>query len=185
MSEEDLYLGRAPLSMAAEGIIALFIGALILAWPGMTLVTLTWIVGLFALLAGICALIALIGARKAQRGVLAVTGLSGIILGCIFLAWPMGTTAALLWFLMIWLVLYGIFRIVHAVRQPPEDRSKWIDICIGLISIVVGVLLIALPVLEGLEALALLLGIYAVITGILHISLAWTEWNKRKHMHNE
>ncbi len=185
MSEEELYLGRAPLSMAAEGIIALLIGAFVLAWPGMTLVTLTWIVGLFALLGGICALIALIGARKLQRGVLAVTGLSGIILGCIFLAWPMGTTAVLLWFLMIWLVLYGIFRIVHAVRQPPEDRSKWIDIGIGLISIVVGVLMIALPVLEGLEVLALLLGIYAVITGILLLSLAWTEWNKRKHMHNE
>jgi hypothetical protein len=68
MSEEDRYLGRQPWLMAAEGIIALIIGALILAWPGMTLVTLTWIVGIFVLLAGICALIALIGSHKGQRG---------------------------------------------------------------------------------------------------------------------
>ena len=92
MSEEDRYLGRQPWSMAAEGILALIIGALILAWPGMTLVTLTWIVGIFVLLAGICALIALIGSRKGQRGVLIAGGLIGIILGCIFLAWPIGTT---------------------------------------------------------------------------------------------
>nr|QNO55933.1 hypothetical protein JGNPCJAK_00037 [Methanosarcinales archaeon ANME-1 ERB7] len=182
MSEEDLYLGRQPWSMVAEGILALIIGALILAWPGMTLVTLTWIVGIFILLAGICALIALIGSRKGQRGVLIAGGLIGIILGCIFLAWPIGTIAVLLWLLMIWLVLYGIYRIVHAIRQPPEDHSRWLDICLGIISLVVGVLLIALPALEGLEVLALLLGIYAVIAGIILICLAGAEWSKRKHM---
>ncbi|MGB3460284.1 MAG: HdeD family acid-resistance protein [Halobacteriota archaeon] len=182
MSEEDLYLGRQPWSMAAEGILALIIGALILAWPGMTLVTLTWIVGIFVLLTGICALIALIGSHKGQRGVLIAGGLLGIILGCIFLAWPIGTTAVLLWLLMIWLVLYGIYRIVHAIRQPPEDHSRWLDICLGIISLVVGVLLIALPALEGLEVLALLLGIYAVIAGIILICLAGAEWSKRKHM---
>jgi len=182
MSEENRYLGRQPWSMAAEGIIALIIGALILAWPGMTLVTLTWIVGIFILLAGICALIALIGSYKGQRAVLIAGGLLGIILGCIFLAWPIDTTVVLLWLLMIWLVLYGIYRIVHAIRQPPEDHSRWLDICLGIISLVIGVLLIALPALEGLEVLALLLGIYAVIAGIILISLAGAEWSKRKHM---
>ncbi|NAT10586.1 hypothetical protein C4E22_03430 [ANME-1 cluster archaeon AG-394-G06] len=182
MSEEARYLGRQPWSMAAEGIIALIIGALILAWPGLTLVTLTWIVGIFVLLAGICALIALIGSHKGQRGVLIAGGLLGIILGCIFLAWPIDSTAVLLWLLMIWLVLYGIYRIVHAIRQPPEDHSRWLDICLGIISLVVGVILIAIPMLEGLEVLALLLGIYAVIAGILLICLAGAEWSKRKHM---
>jgi len=182
MSEENSYLGRQPWSMAAEGVIAIIIGAFILTWPGMTLVTLTWIVGIFVLLAGICALIALIGSHKGQRGVLIAGGLLGIILGCIFLAWPIGTTAVLLWLLMIWLVLYGIYRIVHAIRQPPEDHSRWLDICLGIISLVVGVLLIALPALEGLEVLALLLGIYAVIAGIILICLAGAEWSKRKHM---
>ncbi|RCV64498.1 putative membrane protein HdeD, DUF308 family [Methanophagales archaeon] len=182
MSEEDLYLGRQPWSTAVEGILALIIGALILAWPGMTLVTLTWIVGIFVLVAGICALIALIGSQKGQRGVLIAGGLLGIIVGCIFLAWPIGTIAVLLWLLMIWLVLYGIYRIVHAIRQPPEDHSRWLDICLGIISLVVGVLLIALPALEGLEVLALLLGIYAVIAGIILICLAGAEWSKRKHM---
>ena len=182
MSEEARYLGRQPWSMAAEGIIALIIGALILAWPGITLVTLTWIVGIFVLLAGICALISLIGSHEGQRGVLIAGGLLGIIFGCIFLAWPIGTTAVLLWLLMIWLVLYGIYRIVHAIRQPPEDHSRWLDICLGIISLVVGVILIAIPMLEGLEVLALLLGIYAVIAGILLICLAGAEWSKRKHM---
>ena len=182
MSEEALYFGRLPGSMAAEGILALIIGALILAWPGLTLVTLTWIVGIFALLAGICALIALIGSHKGQRGVLIAGGLLSIILGCIFLAWPIDTTVVLLWLLMIWLVLYGIYRIVHAIRQPPEDHSRWLDICLGIISLVVGVILIAHPALEGLEVIALLLGVYAVIAGILLICLAGAEWSKRKHM---
>ena len=182
MSEEARYLGRQPWSMAAEGILALFIGALILVWPEHTLVTLTWIVGIFVLLAGICALISMIGSHKGQRGVLIAGGLLGIILGCIFLAWPDITTAVLLWLLMIWLVLYGIYRIVHAIRQPPEDHSRWLDICLGIISLVVGVVLITLPTLEGLDDLALLLGIYAVIAGIILISLAGAEWSKRKHM---
>jgi uncharacterized membrane protein HdeD (DUF308 family) len=152
MSEEARYFGRQPWSMAAEGILALIIGAFILVWPGLTLVTLTWIVGIFVLLAGICALISLIGSHKGQRGVLIAGG------------------------------LFGIYRIVHAIRQPPEDHSRWLDICLGIISLVVGVILIALPTLEGLEDLALLLGIYAVIAGILLICLAGAEWSKRKHM---
>jgi len=182
MSEEARYFGRQPWSMAAEGIIALFIGAFILVRPDWTLVTLTFIVGIFVLLAGICALISLIGSHKGQRGVLIAGGLLGIILGCIFLARPIGTTAVLLWLLMIWLELYGIYRIVHAIRQPPEDHSRWLDICLGIISLVVCVILIALPTIEGLDDLALILCIYAVIAGILLICLAGAEWSKRKHM---
>nr|QNO56297.1 hypothetical protein HFIEAGJK_00014 [Methanosarcinales archaeon ANME-1 ERB7] len=182
MSEEARYLGRQPWSMAAEGIIALIIGAFILVWPITTMVTLTFIIGIFVLLAGICALIALIGSHKGQRGVLIAGGLLGIIVGCIFLARPIGTTAVLLWLLMIWLVLYGIYRIVHAIRQPPEDHSRWLDICLGIISLVVGVILIALPTLEGLEDLILLLGIYGLIAGVILICLAGAEWSKRKHM---
>jgi len=182
MSEEDRYLGRQPWTIAAEGVIALIIGALILTWPITTGVTLTFFVGIFVLLAGICALISLIGSHKGQRGVLIAGGLLGIILGCIFLAWPIESTMVLLYLLMVWLVLYGIFRIVYAARQPPEDHSRWLDICLGIISLVVGVILIALPMLEGLEVLALLLGIYAIIAGILLICLAGAEWGKRKHM---
>ena len=182
MSEENSYLGRQPWSMAAEGIIAIIIGAFILTWPITTVVTLTFIVGIFVLLAGICALISLIGSHKGQRGVLIAGGLLGVIVGCIFLAWPAVVTAVGLWVLMIWLVLYGIYRIVHAVRQPPEDHSRWLDICLGIISLVVGVILIALPTLEGLEDLILLLGIYGLIAGILLICLAGAEWSKRKHM---
>jgi uncharacterized membrane protein HdeD (DUF308 family) len=182
MSEEDRYLGRQPWSIAAEGFLALIIGSFILAWPITTMVTLTIIVGIFALLAGICALIALIGTHKGQRGVLIAGGLFGIIFGCIFLAWPAVVTVIGLWVLMIWLVLYGIYRIVHAIRQPPEDHSRWLDICLGIISAVIGVVLIALPTVEGLEDLILLLGIYAVIAGLILICLAGAEWSKRKHL---
>ena len=183
MSEESGFIGRQPWAMAAEGIIAIIIGAFILAWPGKTLVTITIIVGLLALIGGICALIALIGSQKSQRGVLIAAGLCGIIFGCIFLAWPLSVTVIGLWLLMLWLVLYGIFRIVHALGQPPEDHSKWLDICLGLISIVVGVLLLALPgVAEGVEVLALLLGLFGVFAGLILICLAGAEWSKRKYM---
>ncbi len=183
MSEtENRYLGRQPWTMAVEGIIAIIIGSFILCWPGKAMVSLTIIVGIFALLAGICALIALIGSHKGQRGVLIAGGLLGIILGCIFLAWLIGSTAVLLWLLMVWLVLYGIFRIVYAARQPPEDPNRGLEICLGIISVVIGVLLICRPGIEGLLDECLLLGAFAVIAGIIVICLAGSEWSKRKHM---
>jgi uncharacterized membrane protein HdeD (DUF308 family) len=182
MSEEDRYFGRTPWSIAAEGVLAIIIGAFILVWPGKAMVSLTFIVGIFALLAGICALIALIGSHKGQRGVLIASGVCGIILGCIFLAWPIESTEVLLYLLMIWLVLYGIFRIGYAARQPPEDHSRWLDICLGIISVAIGVLLITRPGIEGLLDECLLLGAFGVVAGILLICLAGAEWSKRKHL---
>ena len=183
MSEtEDRYLGRQPWTMAVEGIIAIIIGSFILCWPGKAMVSLTIIVGIFALVMGICALIALIGSRKGDRVVLAAFGVCGIILGCIFIAWPIETTAVLLWLIMILLVLYGISRIVHAARQPPEDPNRWLEICLGIISVVLGVLLISRPAVEGLLDECMLLGAFAVIAGIILICLAGSEWSKRKHM---
>nr|QNO56296.1 hypothetical protein HFIEAGJK_00013 [Methanosarcinales archaeon ANME-1 ERB7] len=183
MSEtEDRYLGRQPWTMAVEGIIAIIIGSFILCWPGKAMVSLTIIVGIFALVMGICALIALIGSCKGDRGVLVAFGVCSIILGCIFLAWPIETTAVLLWLIVILLVLYGISRIAHAARQPPEDPNRGLEICLGIISVVLGVLLISRPAVEGLLDECMLLGAFGVVAGIILICLAGAEWSKRKHM---
>ena len=183
MSEEDLYIGRAPWSMALEGFLALIIGALFLAWPGMVVVTITWMAGLFAFITGICAFIAMIGAPKGMRGILIAGGLLGIIFGCIFLAWPVGTTAVLLWLLMLWLLFYGIYKICIGIWQPSDDHSRWFDICLGLITVIIAVMLFAIPGVGATAfVLALLLGIYAVIVGIILICLAGATWSKRRHM---
>ena len=191
MSEEEhverRLMAHEPATMVAEGIVAIIIGALLLAWPGHTAVTLMIIIGVISVVGGICTLVASIGAQGLMRGALVGWGLVGIILGCVVLIWPIITTEVVLWLIILWLVLYGIYRILRGIWQLPEDHSKrWLNILLGLISVVIGVAVFSIPsVSEELRVMCLLLGIYGVITGLVLICLAGAEWSKRKYMGKE
>jgi len=159
--------------LALEGIFALIIGFLILFWPGMTLVTLTIFVGAFALVSGIFTLVGALKAKKGSRGLAILHGVAGIIFGCIIFAWPIATTVVLLWFIMAWLVVSGIFRIVAGFSLPKGDASKGLLILNGFLALIIGILLVALPPVEGLFTTALLIGFYGIFGGITLIMLSF------------
>ncbi len=85
----------------------------------------------------------------------------------------------ILWLIMIWLVVSGIFKIVGAFALPKGDGSKGLLVVNGVLALIIGVLLLCLPLLEGLLTMAILIGFYGIFGGITLISLAFVAKSAR------
>ena len=164
-----------------RGIASVIFGVLAFAWPGLTIISLVIVYGAYALVDGLFSLYAAIrgGEGAAPRWWLAVVGVAGVLAGIISFASP-GMVA--LWLLLLigaWAIVSGIFEIVGAVRLRKEIDNEWMLILHGAITVLFGVLLMAMPA-AGALALVWVIGAYAIIGGVILGALAF---RLRKHAH--
>jgi uncharacterized membrane protein HdeD (DUF308 family) len=157
-----------------RGIIAILFGVLAFALPGLTLVTLVLLYGAFALADGLIAIaVAIMGGGDASaRWWLAAVGIAGVVFGILTFIWPGMTALVLLVFIATWAIVLGIFEIVGAIKLRKEIDNEWLMILNGALSILFGVVLLVWP---GAGALALvwLIGLFAILFGIIYITLAF------------
>lgn len=153
-----------------RGIAAIIFGVLAFAWPGVTLVVLVLFFGAFALVDGIASLIAAITGRgaTAPRWWLAIIGLVGIAAGLLTFFWPAVTAVLLLYFIAGWAIAMGVFQIIGAIQLRKEIDNEWLLVLSGVVSVLFGILLLAVPG-TGLLALIWLIAIDAIIFGVLVI----------------
>ena len=158
-----------------RGIAAIAFGALALLWPGLTLITLTWLWGAYALSDGIIAIWAAFNATAGDPGPRWWLGLSGvvsIIAGCIAFYYTGMTTIVLLMFIASWAIIIGAVQIWAAIALRNVLEREWLLILNGVLSIAFGAILFAQP---GAGALALvwMIAWYAMVFGGLYIALAF------------
>jgi uncharacterized membrane protein HdeD (DUF308 family) len=160
-----------------RGICAIVFGVLTFVWPGVTLLTLVLLYGAFALVGLLALAEAVMGGAPAPRWWLALVGLLGIAVGILTFAWPGITALVLLLFIAGWAIATGILQIVGAIRLRKEIDNEWLLIASGVLSVIFGLILVVQP---GTGALALLyvIGIYAIIYGILEV---WLSLRLRRH----
>ena len=161
-----------------RGICAIMFGILTFVWPGITLLTLVLLYGAYALADGVLSLAeAVMGGAPAPRWWLALVGLLGIAVGILTFAWPGITALVLLLFIAGWAIATGVLQIVGAIRLRKEIDNEWLLIASGVVSVIFGLILVVQP---GTGALALLyvIGIYAILYGIL---LVWLSLRLRGH----
>ena len=82
------------------------------------------------------------------------------------------TALVLLLFIATWAIIIGLLQIWGAIKLRNEIQGEWLLILIGLLSVVLGIALIAQP---GAGALALvwLIGWFAILEGCIFIALAF------------
>jgi uncharacterized membrane protein HdeD (DUF308 family) len=156
-----------------RGILAIGFGVVALIWPGITILALVILFGAYVLFDGVLDVVMAIGgngpdeARLAggERAWMAVMGVIGVAAGIIAFVWPGITAVALLWVIAFWAILSGILEIVTAWRLRAELTNEWLWVLAGLLSIALGVLLIAQPA-TGAVALVIWIGIFAIAWGI-------------------
>jgi len=160
-------------TLLLRGVLAVLFGIVALVLPGIALLTLVILFGIYTLGDGVMLLIAAFRERRPgqpARGWLAVGGVLGILIGLVTLFVPAITAIALLYMIAAWAILTGIVAIVTAIRLRQEIQGEWILALIGILSVGLGVLLAMFPG-PGALAVVVWIGVYAIVFGVLLAAL--------------
>lgn len=152
-------------SLIWRGLLAIGVGIVTLAWPGVTVLAL---VVLFAVYAFMWAGLELAGAFRSRNAgpVLGhlVVGIVDIAAGVIALAWPGPTALVLVLLIAGWAIVTGVVEVFAAFGAGEEAGSRALLIIGGLVSVAFGAVLFARPDM-GAISLALLFGLFNLIAG--------------------
>jgi uncharacterized membrane protein HdeD (DUF308 family) len=152
-----------------RGICAVLFAVMAFTLPGLTLVTLVLLYGVYALADGLTAL--WVGGQ-ARAWWFMLLGTIGMIVGILTFAYPGITAVALLYLIAAWAIVRGVFEIVTAIQLRKEISNEWLLILSGILSVLFGVALVAQPA-AGALAVVWIIGTYALIFGLMMIVLAF------------
>jgi uncharacterized membrane protein HdeD (DUF308 family) len=154
-----------------EGIAAVIIGIVLLAAPGITLFALVQITGFFWLIGGIFRIVSIFVDSSSWVWKL-LGGIIGILAGLVVLQHPLWSTLLLPAVYVIILGIQGIIlggaSLVMAFRG-----GGWGTGVLGVLSIVLGVVLLLNPLFIGIAVLPFVLGAFALFGGILAVVAAF------------
>jgi uncharacterized membrane protein HdeD (DUF308 family) len=163
--------------MALRGALAILFGIVALVWPGITVVALALLFGAWALLDGVSLLISAFRQGRAHADwrdwvPSLLAGLLGIAAAVVTVLWPVVTVVALTILAGLLFIGVGIAEIILAVRLRKLIRGEVFMALAGLAGVIAGVLIWIWP-LFGALALTVMLGAYALVSGILLLVVAW------------
>jgi uncharacterized membrane protein HdeD (DUF308 family) len=167
-------LARNWWALALRGIAAVLFGLIALFAPGLTLVALVYLFGGYSLVDGVFAVAAAVRAAETHHrwAWLLVEGIAGIVTGIIAFLWPGITAFVLLYLIALWALVTGVLELLAGFRLRGHLLNEWMLVLGGIASVIFGVLLILQP-LAGALALTWLIGLYALVFGIIMLILAF------------
>ena len=102
---------------------------------------------------------------------LVVRGVIAIVFGLLaFVAPPFGI-AMLVALFAAWALIDGVGSLIAGFRTRGQDRSWWIEILEGVVSIAAGIVALVMPGFAA-EVLVLLIAVWSIVTGVIEIGLA-------------
>jgi uncharacterized membrane protein HdeD (DUF308 family) len=153
------------MSLIVRGILALAVGIMALAWPGVTVLALVILFAVYAFIAsGLEAMRAFSSAKAGPVIGHLLLGLADLAAGVIALAWPAPTALVLVLIVGAWAVVAGLVEIAAAFGAGEPTGTRALFVLSGLVSVAFGVVLFARPGIGALT-LALLFGLFNLIYG--------------------
>jgi uncharacterized membrane protein HdeD (DUF308 family) len=158
-------------SLILRGVLAVIVGIIAIAWPGVTVLALVVLFAVYAFMdAGLQAMRAFSSGTAGPVIGHLLLGLIDLAAGLVALAWPAPTALVLVLVVGIWAVVGGFFEIAAAFAAGETAGTRALLIVGGLVSIAFGVVLFAHPVV-GAVTLALLFGLFSMVYGISQITM--------------
>jgi uncharacterized membrane protein HdeD (DUF308 family) len=155
----------------ALGIACVVAGVLTLVWPGVTVLALVIVLGVFLLFAGASEIGWALSERHTEGWkVILVRGIIDAITGIIVLVWPDVTVLALALILAAWLFLYAAMTLWYAYRHRDERPRTGHFVIKGVAAVIAGVITVVWPGITVL-VVALVIGIELIIYGGILIAL--------------
>ncbi len=156
---------------AIRGVLAILFGLLTFAVPGMTFTLLVILFGIWAIVDGITHLSLAFRSAAEHKGLHATEGVIGLAAGLVAFFFPLTTGIVLLYIVAAWAVLAGITRILLALHLHESASREWMVGLSGGVALLFGIILFLFPTIGAL-AVALWVGIYAIVAGVIFLGLA-------------
>lgn len=158
--------------VALRGVLAVAFGLYALLVPGYALAAIIMAFGVVLILAGILAIVAGVRRQAEHQPSWAVMteGLVCVAFGLLALIKPGATAVAWLYLISAFAVMSGILHIVAGVTLR-RDEGEWSLLVNGILTTVVGILMVLLP-WQGLLSLVWLIGVYSLFFGVLLLVVA-------------
>jgi uncharacterized membrane protein HdeD (DUF308 family) len=161
-----------------RGVLAVLFAVMAFTLPGLTLVTLVLLYGIYSFADGLTAI--WVGGQ-ARAWWFVLLGILGVVVGVFTFIYPGITAVALLYLIAAWAIVRGVFEIVTAIQLRKEISNEWMLIIAGIVSVLFGVALGAKPA-AGALAVVWIIGAYAFIFGLVMIGLAFRLRGLSGHM---
>ena len=167
-------LGRHWGWVLAYGLITVLAGIAALAWPGETLLVVAVLFGIQLIVSGLFRFVTAFASDDRTGGtrvLLALLGVLSVIIGLWAVRHALLTLLALVVLLGIFWVVNGSIEIFTALSHQGMPDRGWTAL-MGMLSVVAGIIVLAVPGLT-LVGLAVILGVWLLIFGIMEITAAF------------
>lgn len=151
-----------------HGILAIVFGIIVVTYPGLSVSVLATFFGLVLLLGGAVLIIGAYISKDSKKGGLHnfLLGIVSIVLGIVVLSYPKESVAAfLLLSVGIWALVTGGILIWGYTKKFGDGKRRPVTLVFGITSLFFG-LFMALQPIEGTYAVAVIVGIYAILYGL-------------------
>jgi uncharacterized membrane protein HdeD (DUF308 family) len=165
-------LSRSWWALVLRGVLSVLFGVAAYSWPGLTIVSLVFLFGLYALVDGFVLILHAISGWEEHPWLLIIQGLTGIGIGVLTYEAPGVTALGLVLYIAARSLIDGALDIVAAARLRREIKGELWLVAAGLISILFAIVLIAAPI-AGMLAAVGIISIYAIIFGVVMIVLGF------------
>jgi uncharacterized membrane protein HdeD (DUF308 family) len=157
-------------SLILLGILAVIVGVVAIAWPGVTILALVILFAIYAFMDAALQAARAFSSRSAGPvlGHL-LLGLIDVAAGVIAVVWPAPTAFVLVIVVAAWALAGGFAEIFAGFGSGETGGTRALFIITGLVSVAFGIVLFARPG-AGAVTLALLFGFYTMIYGFSQIT---------------
>lgn len=159
-------------ALVVRGVAAVLFGIAAVFWPGLTLVTLVYIISIYILFSGVVGIFqTILGMTRGQSWFLSMAiAVAEIGVGLYLVRHPNVTFATMVLLVGLILVARGVLEVVIALIDEDSATNKTLLVIGGILSVVVGAIVLLQPESGGV-AFVWVLGLYALITGPILVAI--------------
>lgn len=167
------------LPLAAQGLVGLGAGLLLLALPSPSLRTLGVVLGSALLVTAALGAFALLrGHSRRGRAFDALEVAAAAVAGLLLLAWPTITQLGLLYAVGVFSIVLALLEVASLTEDRP-GHDRWLGALAGIAAFVFGLAMLAIPG-RSLDAIITLLGLFFLVLGAIRLVQSLAAWYGRR-----
>ncbi len=150
-------------SLIASGVLVFLMGIVVMTWPGLSLVSIAIMAGVILLVSGVGGIVSYTNLRGFVPGAgwVLANAICDLLLGVLFIAFPLSAAAMLPWLAGIFVICYSIYAIIAGVAMRRVFSSWVLMLATGIVGLLCGIMFMTNP-----GFFVIFLGIFLLMRGV-------------------